>query len=274
MKKRLLLFCCALWFCACTAPGQVGVNTPEGKGQSYPPVIEDTPARQQVALEAWKQFLQDFRLPETKADLEPFLHTPRALPMELAGRIYLNARGVAFDPMEAKEALRRFLERAPVLLGAGNLLSPRDLSLVSFSNDGNFYRAVYQQSSYPFPIANGYGELRLTVGKDGTLLQWGSRLIPKFDLPIKAEIKPQSIAEKMVGREFSYSGIAGQPMRYRVTQRPEISVKELVVYPKLDGNRMTLHLAYPVEVGTGMTWTVYVDAINGQELGVKQNFAT
>ncbi|MGH9839033.1 MAG: hypothetical protein ACREEM_09630 [Blastocatellia bacterium] len=274
MKSRLLIFCCALWFCACTAPGQVGVNTPEGAAQSYPPVIEDTPARQQAAQEAWKQFLLDFRLPEAKADLEPLLHTPRALPAELAGRIYLNARSVAFDQMEAKEALRRFLERARILLGADSQLSLRDLSLVSFSDDGSFYRAVYRQSSYSFPIANGYGELQLTVGKNGTLLQWSSRLIPKYDLPARAAVAPQDIAEKLVGRDFSYSSVAGQPMRYRVAQRSEVSVKELVVYPKPDGNRMTLHLAYPVEVGTGTTWTVYVDAINGQELGVKQNFAT
>jgi hypothetical protein len=273
MNKHIIMIAGALWLCACASPGQVGLQTPQGKGPGYPPAIEDTAARQQIAAEGWKQFLREFRLPETKPDLEALLQTPRALPMDLAGRVFLNTRGVAFDEMEAKESLRRFIERARVLLGPDNL-TLRDLSLISFVADGNFYRAVYQQSSYAFPIANGYGELRLIVGKNGTLLQWGSRLIPKFDLPAAPALSRQAVAEKLVGRNFSYTSIAGQPMRYRVAGRSEISVKELVVYPKLDGNRMTIHLAYPVEAGKGTSWTVYVDAINGQELGVTQNFAS
>jgi hypothetical protein len=273
MKFTLIVFC-ALAAGACAAPGQSTVNTPQSNSPNYPPSIEDSAARQQAAEEAWAKFFAEFRLPAAKVDLEPVTGTPRAMPMELAGRIYLNSRGVAFDEMEAKEALRRFLEKARGVLGGDALLSLKDLSLLSFTDDGSFYRAVYQQSSYPFPIANGYGELRLSVGKNGTLLQWSSRLIPKVDLPARAEVAPQSLREKFVGREFSYANIAGQPMRYKVAQASEISIKELVVYPKVEGKKMSIHLAYPVEVGKGMTWTVYVDAITGAELGVKQNFAS
>jgi hypothetical protein len=265
----------ALLLCACAAPGQVGVNTPQGKPQNYPPVIEASP---EAAEAAWKNFLAEFRLPaEAKPDFEPVLMTPRALPMTLAGQIVVHTKAGAFGEMEAKEALRRFIERARnVLIGDHQraTLSLKDLSLVSFSNDGNFYRATYQQMNYPRPIANGYGELRLVVGKNGMLLQWGSTIIPVFDLPARAEVAPQSIVDRMVGREFKYSNIAGMPMSYKVGQRSEISVKDLVVYPKQEGGRITIHLAYPVEVGSGTTWTVYVDAIRGQEIGVKQNFAS
>jgi hypothetical protein len=264
-------------FGACAAPGQVGVNTPEGRLQNYPPVIEDTPQRRQAAEEAWKKLLAEFQLPDVRPDLEPALNTPRALPVELAGRIALQTKGGAFGELEAKEAFRRFIEaRSAVLFPnyAAGSFGVRDLSLVSFSNDGNFYRAAYRQANYPFPIANGYGELLLTAGKNGTLLQWGSRIIPFFDLPARAEFAPQSLIDRMVGREFIYSNIAGQPVSYKVANRSEVSVKDLVVYPKLEGNRITIHLAFPIEVGRGMTWTVYVDAITGQEIDVKQNFAT
>jgi hypothetical protein len=61
---------------------------------------------------------------------------------------------------------------------------------------------------------------------------------------------------------------------YKIASRSEVSVKDLVVYPKQEGNRITIHLAYPVEAGQGTTWTVYVDAITGQEIDVKQNFAS
>jgi hypothetical protein len=186
-----------------------------------------------------------------------------------------------FGELEAKEALRRFIDRASGALFPNNTngsahtsVGLKDLSLDSFIDDGNFYRAVYRQANYPFPVSGGYGELRLAVGKNGTLLQLNSRIIPALDLPARAEIAPQSLVDKMVGREFGYTNIAGQPMSYKVASRSEVSVKDLVVYPKQEGNRLTIHLAYPVEAGQGTTWTVYVDAITGQEIDVKQNFAS
>jgi hypothetical protein len=280
------MFCAVLMvaqalFCACAAPGPVSVNTPEGRLQNYPPVIEDTPQRRQAAFEAWKKLLAEFQQPESRPDLEPVLNTPRALPPEMAGRISLQTKAGVFGELEAKEALRRFIERASGALfpnhingSAQSSVGLKDLSLDSFTDDGSFYRAVYRQANYPFPVSGGYGELRLAVGKNGTLLQVNSRIIPAFDLPARAEIAPQSLVDKMVGREFGYTNIAGQPMSYKVASRSEVSVKDLVVYPKQEGNRITIHLAYPVEAGQGMTWTVYVDAITGQEIDVKQNFAS
>src|SRR5262245_65365213 len=83
----------AVAFGACAAPGQVAVNTPEGRLQNYPPVIEDTPQRRQAAEEAWKKLLSEYQLPDARPDLEPVLNTPRALPVELAGRIALQTKG-------------------------------------------------------------------------------------------------------------------------------------------------------------------------------------
>jgi hypothetical protein len=271
-------------FCACATSGQISMNTPEGRLQNYPPVIEDTLERRQAALAAWKKLIAEFQLPEAILDQEPVLGGPRALPLEVAGRITLQLKAVPFGEPEAKEALRRFIERESGFLfpnqtptrtdQAPGSIGLKDLSQVSFTDDGGFYRAVYRQANYPFPISGGYGELILTVGKNGTLLQVNSRIIPAVDLPTRAEISPQSIIDKMVGREFSYTTIAGQHASYKVANRSEVSVKDLVVYPKLEGNRITIHLAYPVEAGQGMTWTVYVDAITGQEIDVEQNFAS
>jgi hypothetical protein len=280
------MFCAVLMvaqalFCACASPGQVSVNTPEGRLQNYPPVIEDTPQRRQAAFEAWKKLLAEFQLPESRPELEPVLNTPRALPTEMAGRIAIQTKAGVFGELEAKEALRRFIDRASGAIfpnhtngSAQTSVGLKDLSLDSFTDDGSFYRAVYRQANYPFPVSGGYGELRLAVGKNGTLLQLNSRIIPALDLPARAEIAPQSLVDKMVGREFGYTNIAGQPMTYKVASRSEVSVKDLVVYPKQEGNKITIHLAYPVEAGQGTTWTVYVDAITGQEIDVKQNFAS
>lgn len=278
-KPRLVyvLVAITLWVTGCTAPGQVPVNTPQGRAQNYPPAITATTERQQAVQEAWQAFRKEFRLPEAQLELAPVLNTPRQLPPELQGRIYLNARSVNFDELEAKTVLRRFVERALAVLDGGAKQSPlnlRDLSLVSFSADGTFYRALFQQTGYAFPITNGYGELRFTLGKDSILLQWSSTLIPVVELPARPEVTTDDILDKIVGRQFNYTTIAGQAQSYRVAERAEVVVKELVVYPKLDGNKLTIHLAYPVEVGRSLQWTVFVDAINGEELGVRQNFAS
>jgi hypothetical protein len=285
-RRRRTLFCAVLMaaqalLCACAAPGQVATPLPGGGLQNYPPFIEDTPQRRQAASDAWKKLLAELQLPEAMPELEPVLNTPRALPPEMAGRISIQTKSGVLGELEAKEALRRFIERASGALFPNHINGPahssvglKDLSLVSFTDDGGFYRAVYRQANYPFPVSGGYGELMIAVGKNGTLLQLSSRIIPAFDLPARAEIAPQSLVDKMVGREFGYTNIAGQPMSYKIASRSEVSVKDLVVYPKQEGNRITIHLAYPVEAGQGTTWTVYVDAITGQEIDVKQNFAT
>ena len=262
---------------ACTAPGQVGVKTPQQRGNDYPPTFELTAVQEQEAETAWRALLTEYQLPETKFDAEPVLNTPRALPLALAGRIKLGNTGAQLDELAAKEALRRFIERNIALLSGGRRelsVSLKDLSLMTFSNDSSMYRAVYQQRSFPYPLANGFGELTLVISKTGTLLQWNSRLLPKLELPTRTLIETKELPDKFVGRSFSYSGIAGQPLSYRVGKREDIVVKDLVVYPKQAGTRLTLHLAYPVEVGEGMTWTVYVDAVTGEELAARQNFAT
>ena len=283
MKNLGLLLFLAMLAGACTTPGQIGINTPQQQSAAYPPVIEDLPARKQAAQDAWTQFLVERRLPETNLDLMPVTNTPRLLPTGLGGRININATpGVNAKPgklgeTELKESLRQFIEQTRGILsgeGKNSSLNLKDLSLVSFSNDNNFHRALYRQVSYPYPIAEGYGELRLTVGKNGELLQWSSTLLPNVPLPVRAEIKPESLKDKVLGREFTYTTFAGRPQSYRVSKPEEIKAGELVVYPKVMGSRMELHIAFAVVVGQGMTWTVYVDAINGSEVGVKQNFAS
>ena len=271
MKEIAFIVWLTLMFCGCASSGQIAANTPQSQQTVYPPVVEDTPARQQAAQDAWKKFLSDWNLPNAKADLMPVLNSPRALPPELAGQIKLKTVPGNFGEVEAKEALRRFIEQSGSVL-CGSPIKLQDLSLVSFADDGKFYRAVFWQANYAYRIAENYGELRFVVSKTGELLQLTSSLLPAVSLPTRAEIKPQTISEKLLGRQFSYTTIAGQPQSYKVVKRDDINIGDLVVYPKLEGARLEIHLAYPVIVGSGTTWTVFIDAITGEELGVKQNF--
>lgn len=245
----------------------------------YPLLIEASAARQQAAEDAWNAFLSEYRLTFVKPELEPIIYTPRLLPTAIANLISLKAPDQKPDEIlgeaQIKELLRRFIEKYHTIL-SGDLrtssLTLKDISLVAFSLDGNFFRATYQQMNYPFPLANGFGELKIAVSKTGNLLQLSSTVLPPDEFPARAKIEAAEIKAKLANREFTYSNLAGQPMTYKVTQESEIIVNDLVVFPKRSEQKLTLHLAYPVEVGRGTTWTIYIDAISGKEIEVKQNF--
>ncbi|MBO0720069.1 MAG: hypothetical protein J2P41_04565 [Blastocatellia bacterium] len=257
--------------CSCTSPRQVTVNTPQGKEMNYPPTYEPAAGRVEEIQGAWRKFLDDAQLPFSPLDLEPVFNTPRSLPAELAGRINLlrNKRD-SLGEMEAKEAVRDFLEGTFGIFG-GN---PQELSLISFSSTGNSYNFIYQQANYTFPLASGYGELNVAIDKTGRLLALSSSLVPKLDLPTSPSVNPEEFVDKLMGREFSYTTIAGKVQTYRIAKREEITVEDLIVYPRRQGDKLTIHLAYPVIVGNEMTWTVFIDAINGEELDIHQNFAS
>jgi hypothetical protein len=246
---------------------------------NYPPVIETSPARAQAAEEIWAQFLAEYRLGFTTPELEPILYTPHSLPPALAMQLNIKPSDqkadAPLDEAQAKEYLRRFIDNHRAVLSGdqrSSALALKDLSLITFGNEGNLYRAVYRQMNYPFPIENGYGELRIVLSKTGALLQLSSRLIPTVEFPSRPKLEAATLTNRFLGREFTYSNIAGQPLKYKVAQASEINVKELVVYPKVSEQKIRLHLAYPCEIGRGTTWTIYVDAITGEELDTKQNF--
>ncbi len=284
MRLTLIFAALLLSVLSCAAPPasprpQAAQQAPAK--ENYPPVLEASPARAQAAEDTWTQFLSDYKLTFAAPELEPILYTPRSLPASLANQINLQPSDQppqpALDETQAKEYLRRFIEKYRAVLSGdqrSSALSLKDLSLITFANEGNLYRAVYRQMNYPYPIGNGYGELRIVLSKAGMLLQFSSRLIPTLDFPARPKLEPATIISKLVGREFTYSNFAGQPLTYKVTQASEISPKDLMIYPKVEEQKIKLHLVYPVEVGRGMTWTVYIDAVTGEEVDTKQNFQT
>ncbi|MFN0124902.1 MAG: hypothetical protein ACKV2V_30730 [Blastocatellia bacterium] len=283
----LSLFAPLLLACACAAPRAVDIPQAEGARQPAQPFIPASAQRQQTIEEKWRQLLAEYGLPDGVPELEPILLTPRALPAGMAGRINLNLQNNlnpqnnTLDATQARETLRRFLARAGGLLCGDTretALSLKDLSLVTFGDEGTMYRAVYQQMNMPLPLAGGYGGMTILMSKKGLLLQLQSRIVSPLlvsgEIHSRPGVSPQQATDTLMGRVFSYSNAAGQPVNYKVEQRDAIDVRELVILPRVDNDRMLLHLAWRVEVGRGMTWTVYIDALSGAELDVRQNFQT
>jgi hypothetical protein len=261
--------------CAATRiPDSGAYQTP---GLPSVPALEQSAVRSQAAEDGWRLLLNEHGLESVAPNLDPVLATPLSLPSGIAGRIRLSMRTGEIKGDEMREMMRNFIyNHLPLLGGASGdrRLTLQDLTLVRFSEEGNLFRSVYRQTSFPHPIVEGYGEIHLTVGRDSGLLQLYSRMLPVMDYNVRAVVDAKTIISALINREFEYVGIDGRPLRYRVTRPDEISVGRLVIKPVEEGSRLMLYLAYPVEVGESLKWTVFVDAVTGREIAVRQNFNT
>jgi hypothetical protein len=262
---------------SCATANSPDTGLPQSDKPNYPPEIEKSPARQEYGENAWRGFLNEYKIDMVTPDLHPILGIPGSLPSQVAQRVRLTFKDGTPTDASVKEGLRAFIDKnLSLLVGmeGARVLNLKDLSLARLSNEGSIYRATYRQMSYPYPIVNGFGQLDLTIGKDGSLLQLSSRLLPAFDFISKPQADMAKIADEMIGREFKYSGIDGRPLSSRVERRDQITVGTPVIYPREEADRIILHLAYPVEVGSGLKWTVFIDAVTGREIAVRQNFNT
>jgi hypothetical protein len=148
------------------------------------------------------------------------------------------------------------------------------VSLVSADESGALQRFTYRQSNYGFPIAGIYGEMSAVVSKDGKLMQLDDRFIPLVELPAKPQIDLAAARQKVVGHTFTYADIAGREQKVQVSRAEEVTVKQLVVLPIEKGDSLEIRLAWEVVAGSSLAWTVFIDAMNGEELRVVQNFNT
>lgn len=279
MKAARMFFAASILLCnlACGMTEVADVQRPAARGVNYPVAIEPSNAMRRRSENAWRAWLLRSGVPNGPSDLDPLLAVPRSLPPELANRISITENAEALSSDGAREALRQFIARGLRMLAGEpdeRALGLQDLSLTSFAEDGPLYRSVYRQTNFAFPVANGYGDLRIAITRQGALVQLTSRLLPPVEMPAAPSVDLAPIKAAMVGRVFAYHGIDGRPLEYRVQSADEIISKEPVIYPRNDGSRLVLHLAYPIEVGRGVTWTVFIDAIDGKEIEVKQNFNT
>lgn len=238
---------------------------------NYPVLIKDSTDRRARAEREWRRMLDAYSIPQTPPDLYPITYTPRSL-LGVTGGIKL----IAFTPepgsenIALREAVRRFIDRWRELLGA----EPAAVSLVSNDSSGDAERLTYRQANYAFPIAGNAGEMVAVISRDGRLIQLDSRFIPVVEMPSRPTIDRDSVAKKVVGRTFSYSDIAGHEQRTQVGGLDQVTVKRLVILPIEKGDSTEMHLAWEIVAGKQVSWTIYIDAMNGQDLRVNQNFQT
>ena len=282
MKNALVIF--SFLICSsCASPGQVSVNTPQNMFRQYPIEYSASATARSEIEGAWKSFCSENALSFAAPEFDSITNTPLSLPQGLSGKVLLTEKKQIASELELRESLRSFIQKNSFLLfsdhdfettGLGNL------TLVSFSRElrrkpvleTDVYQAVYHQTSYNYPIENGYGVLRLSIAANGLLMQVNSRLIPRYNLSEQTLLPASEIIDKILGNEYQISLPNGQRLSITPVRKDEASLKGLVIYPKPAGQRLAIHLAYVVRIGNGKSWSVFVDALTGENLGSKPDF--
>jgi hypothetical protein len=172
---------------------------------------------------------------------------------------------------ETRESLRRFIVSAKDLIGA----EPQQLSLIQTADlaDGT-KEALYQQRPFRYPLRNGYGQLTIKFANDRRLLQLSSTCVPEVERIQKTvaggapKYTAQEMAQRIVGRAFTYLDAGGNRQNYTVSASDEINVRELVIYPHIHAGTppsLEFHFAWEIVVGRApAARTVYVDAFTDE----------
>lgn len=244
----------------------------QNKGkQTYPAIIKDSAEARAKAEREWRRMLRSNGIPPTPPDLYPITNTPRSL-LGISGGIPLLSvkPEPGNEPFSRRGAVKTFLDRWRDLIG----IDPAYISLTSADVSGDSERLTYRQANYAYPVAGNFGEMVAVVRMDGRLMQLDDRFVPVVDLPSKPSTDRDIAAKKVLGRTFSYTDIAGREQRIPIGAANEVSVKRLVILPLEKGDSIEVRLAWEIIAGRSISWTVYIDAVNGEEIKVVQNFQT
>jgi hypothetical protein len=263
LYRVVLVLIAMLVFCGASAQ-----NSNQSK-QNYPALIKDSLERRAKAEREWRRMLATYNVPQAPPDFYPITYTVRSL-LGVTGGIKLTPEPIpsAADPLILREAVRGFIDRWRDMIGADS----GSLSLTSVAQSGTIQRFTYRQANYAFPIASPSGEFIAVVSNDGKLMQLDDRLIPVVDLPAKPTVDKEAAAKRLVGRVFTYTDITGREQRTVIDSTNDVNVNQLVILPVGKADSIEVHLAWELNAGNSLTWTVYTDALTGEDLRVVQNF--
>ena len=248
---------------------EVSPQVRSGAKQGYPAVIKDSADRRAKAEREWRRMLEAHGVPQTPPDLYPITNTPRSL-LGVSIKLLAGKPEPGTEQFALREAMRAFIDRWRELLA----IDPSTISLIAAVASGDTERLTYSQANYAYPFAGNFGELVAVVSRDGRLIQLDDRFVPVVDLPLKPNIEREIAAKKVVGRTFNYTDIAGREQRTQIAELAEVTVKRLVILPVEKGDAVEIRLVWEVTAGRSLSWTVYVDAVTGEDVRVVQNFQT
>src|ERR1044072_1457522 len=284
MNRTLLtltLICLATLSGACAATRPTSPDRPRAADAPKFVAVGASDERRAAALASWKTIAgEQVASDSTAPELRPVTATISALPSRLDAPPRMPLVVISDEKTqteeEKRESLRRFIQTAAPLIGAG----PKELSLVEVSELQNGARtARYRQSAFQYPLRNGYGEVSVTFTEDLRVLALSSTAVPDAErlrrsLAAVAQGLPAFNANSLLDRAITYTDRAGAQQTHTLSQADALNARQLVVYPMLSASApstLELHVAWEVAGGgPASTLYVYVDAVTGEVLGAAE----
>jgi hypothetical protein len=275
-SKALPLFVITLVTGACAALQPPNAGGPAPSGPPYPVTLTEQPQRRDAAVLAFNRIAQRSG-PGTDGYLEPVTATIKSLPPEPGTPLSLPKVGsnVVMNEEETREALRRFINDWPVLIGS----DPSQLSLIERIDrpDGTKI-ALYEQRAFRYPLRGDFGKLQIQFTANRRLLNLTSSCIPDADRLQSAltGITPRLTAEDAIkhvhDKGVTYTDSLGNQQTLSVTGKNEIDSPELVTYvlPSKPGtDSLEIHIAWEVAVSNAPFKTIYIDSLNDEVVAVR-----
>jgi hypothetical protein len=243
-------------------------KVPGAAEKGYPPVIQDSPDRREKAELDWRRLLDAYNLPPTPPDLYPVTYTPRSLLGVSGGIKFVTLTRSNESPnLSLREAAKGFIERWHDLIG----VESAGMSLAAVSATIGATQFTYKQSNYPFPLAGEYGEMTLTVSSEGRITQLDDRFIPVVELPVRPQIDKETAIKKVLGKSLTLTDKNGRRQQVAVSGTADISGAQVVVLAIQKGNGLEVHLAWLLCPAKAQGWSIYIDAVKGQELRLAES---
>lgn len=274
----LLVFIVSLVAGSCAAMQPPDASGPGSGGPPYPVLFTELSQRRESSLNALNRLVQSSdATDQNQVYLHPVTATIKSLPTKLATPLYLPKVGSnpEMNEEETREALRRFINDWPNLIGA----SSSQLSLIERLDQADRTRiARYEQRPFRFPLRGDYGKLEMHFTADRRLLNLSSSCIPEAER-VQASLAiviPKVQADDAIKRareqELSYFDSAGNRQNYRLSSTNEVTAGELVTYvipSTSQPDSLEFHIAWEIAVSNAPFKTVYVDVLRDEIIGAR-----
>lgn len=277
-RKTILLLAFALGAGGCAPLQPPGVTVPRGNEAIYPVRFTEDSQRREGAILALNQLTQSTGTSGTFAPhLQPITATIESLPADPTRPLELPKVGVGgtMNEEETRESLRRFLLASRELIGA----DPAKLSLVERVDQPDGTKlAIYEQRPFRYPIRGNYGRLQIRFTADRRIIDLSSTCIPQADriqtllAAVSPVVKAEDAVKKLRENGVMYTDANKNASNLKIPTANDVTPQGLVTYilpSKTRPDTLEFHIAWEIQLVNAPIKTVYVDAINGETLGVE-----
>lgn len=129
-----------------------------------------------------------------------------------------------------------------------------------------------QFNGMPIVVEGRYHNPRVTADAQ-KVLSLDGHWYPGIEVPGAPKFSDSECRQRLIGKGLNYTKESGEPTTQKISEQSIDKKPILVVFVRTSKDGLEFRLAWEFRIQHGM-WTIYFDAITGEELVEMQNFVT